>query len=214
MVDLDRDVAAFWRATLDHNEKMVDLIGKFTPTRKLINHLSHQAPKDVVEYGFRTLVLNRTRRGGVLAPGAALTKNGENGNGVVSRWYPETLQKRLNAIKGVRARLSFCEGDGVQLLEDVVADLHRACVFIDAPYTSSSGKRSGSRLYFHSEVDHEKVFYVMAHSRANVLMTYDCSDDIVALVHKHRFHAVVVTMKNGHHAHIPELIITRDRLFV
>ena len=43
-------------------------------------------------------------------------------------------------------------------------------------------------------------------------MTYDCSDEIAALVRRHGFHAETVTMKNGHHAHLPELVITRERL--
>lgn len=213
MVDLDRDVAAFWRAALYHTEDLINLIGGFVPTHERVTEIGNQAPQDVIEHGFRTLVLNRTRRGGVLAPGASLTRNGENGNGVASRWYPSTLRKRLAAIESVRERLSFCEGDGVQLLEDVAIHRPGACVFIDAPYTAEGGKRAGSRLYLHNDVDHERVFDIMARSRVNVLMTYDCSEEIIKLVRKHRFHAVVVTMKNGHHERLPELIITRDRLF-
>lgn len=213
MVDIDRDVAAFWRAALLHNDEMVRLIGEFEPSRDTVNEVAQAAPNCVLEHGFRTLVLNRTRRGGVLAPGAALTRNGENGNGVSSRWYPETLQRRLGEIKAARDRLSFCEGDGVQLLEDLVIHRPGACVFIDAPYTAG-GKRAGSRLYLHNDVDHDRIFQIIASSNANVLMTYDCSDEVLRLVEKHRFHAVTVNMKNGHHARIPELVITRDRLFV
>ena len=50
-------------------------------------------------------------------------------------------------------------------------------------------------------------------SRADFLMTYDCSDEIISLVRAHDFHAAVVVMKNVHHARMPELVITRDRLF-
>ena len=72
MVDLDRDIAAFWRATLHHGPDLAERIQRFTPSRDQIEELTCQAPRDVIEHGFRTLVLNRTRRGGVLAPGAAL----------------------------------------------------------------------------------------------------------------------------------------------
>ena len=58
-----------------------------------------------------------------------------------------------------------------------------------------------------------KFFRILSESRADFLMTYDCSDDIKALVRDYGFQAAVVEMKNGHHARIPELIITRDRLF-
>ena len=157
-------------------------------------------------------MLNRTRRGGVLAPGAALTKNGENGNGVASRWYPETLRKRLAAISVCAERITFCEADGVRLLEDVALHRSDACFFIDPPYTAG-GKRAGSRLYAHNTVDHAKLFELMASSRADFLMTYDCSEEIVSLVRAYDFHAAVVVMKNSHHAWMPELVITRDRMF-
>ena len=57
------------------------------------------------------------------------------------------------------------------------------------------------------------MFRALAESAANFLMTYDCSEEIVALVARHGFHAAAVTMKNGHHAHMRELVITRERLF-
>ena len=212
MVDLDRDIAAFWRAALCYGPDLAARVQRFTPTRNRIEELAGQAPRDVIEHGFRTLVLNRTRRGGVLAPGAALTKKGENGQGVASRWYPVTLRKRLAAISSCSERITFCEADGVRLLEDVALHRTDACFFIDPPYTAG-GKRAGSRLYAHNTVDHVKLFELMAASRTDFMMTYDCSDEIVSLVRAHGFHAAVVVMKNSHHARLPELVITRDRLF-
>ena len=212
MVDFDHDIAAFWRAVLCHGSDLAERVQRFTPTRDRIEDLARQAPHGVIEHGFRTLVLNRTRRGGVLAPGAALTKNGENGNGVASRWYPGTLRKRLAAISACAECITFCEADGVRLLEDVALHRSDACFFIDPPYTAG-GKRAGSRLYAHNTVDHVKLFELMASSRADFLMTYDCSEEIVSLVRAHDFHAAVVVMKNNHHARMPELVITRDRMF-
>lgn len=213
MIDLDRDIAAFWRAVLNHGPDLAERIHLFEPSLDQINHLMNQAPRNVIEHGFRTLVLNRTRRGGVLAPGASLTKHGEKGNGVASRWYPDTLRKRLHAIAACADRITFYEGDGVRLLEDVAIHRTDACFFIDPPYTAKGGKRAGSRLYAHNTVDHAKLFEIMAWSGANFLMTYDCSDEIVSLVQAHGFHAAIVMMKSGHHASLPELVITRDRLF-
>ena len=211
MVDRDRDVSAFWRSALEQTDELIDRICHFTPTKARVERLERQAPRTVVDHGFRTLVMNRTRRGGVLAPGAALTKNGENGNGITSRWYPDTLTKRLRAISDCASRITFLEGNGMAVLE-LIAD-QSVCLFIDPPYTASGGKRAGSRLYAHHVVDHAKIFRILSESRADFLMTYDCSDDIKALVRDYGFQAAVVEMKNGHHARIPELIITRDRLF-
>ena len=44
-------------------------------------------------------------------------------------------------------------------------------------------------------------------------MTYDRAPEIARLVARHGFHAAEVRMKNAHHDRIPELAITRDRMF-
>ncbi|HBP53631.1 MAG TPA: DNA methyltransferase [Synechococcus sp. UBA8638] len=212
MVDLDRDVAAFWRTALDHSEDLIARILAFSPERDGVEQLARQAPQSVVDHGFRTLVLNRTRRGGVLAPGASLTRHGENGGGLCSRWYPDTLAKRLRDIAHHADQLLFYEGDGVGIL-DTFAEYPGTRFFVDPPYTAAGGKRAGSRLYRHNTVDHERIFHGLARSHADFLMTYDYSSQVVELIRQHHFHAVVVDMKNGHHARIPELVITRDSLF-
>ena len=212
MVDLDRDVSSFWRSALEHPNDLVERVMQFRPNRDTVEQLECQVPQCVLDHGFRTLVLNRTRRGGVLAPGASLTRKGENGTGLQSRWYPETLVKRLRNIAAHADQLIFCEGNGVQILE-LLAGQPRVRFFVDPPYTATGGKRAGSRLYRHNTVDHARIFDTLAQSQADFLMTYDCSTEIVGLIHQHRFHAVQVEMKNGHHARISELVITRDRLF-
>lgn len=212
IVEKDADLAAFWRAALERTEELIARIERFRPSRAAVQRLAEHKPDDVVDHGFRTLVLNRTRRGGVLAAGASLSRSGENGNGIASRWYPQTLQKRLRAIAACAHRIAFYEGDGVRAMEMVA----RHCgprLFVDPPYTAVGGKKAGSRLYTHSEVDHARIFEVLADTRAPFLMTYDCSSEVVALIEKHKFHAVTVEMKNGHHVRQPELVITPERVF-
>lgn len=212
MVDLDHDVAAFWRAAIDCGEGLMARVREFQPTRERITCIAQAAPQNVLEHGFRTLVLNRTRRGGILAPGASLTRAGEKGKGVRSRWYPETLCKRLAEIRRHRDNLAFFEGDGLALSEKL-AQRDDTCFFIDPPYTASGGKRAGRRLYAHNVVEHQRLFEIMADHGCNFLMTSDCSDEVVQCVRRYHFHAVTVMMKNTHHARMPELVITRTRLF-
>ena len=85
-------------------------------------------------------------------------------------------------------------------------------IFTDPPYTAG-GKRAGRRLYAHNEIDHGRLFELLADTGARFLMTYDRSAEIIALSRKHGFHAVQVTMKNTHHARIPEVIITPEPVF-
>ena len=212
MVELDRDVAAFWQAVMDHPGELVARIRGFSPTREAVEHIAGETPDSVIDQGFRTLILNRTRRGGVLASGAALVRNGENGAGVRSRWYPETLVRRIEAVAQWSGRLRFVAGDGVRFMEEHCGG-SSARFFIDPPYTASGGKRAGSRLYTHSNVDHARIFRALAGCEADFLMTYDCSSEIVDLVAKYNFHGAIVEMKSGHHLRVPELIITRDRIF-
>ena len=213
MIELDRDVAAFWRTALHEGEELIRRVQTFVPTRSNVEALANTPPQNLAEHGFRTLVLNRTRRGGILAPGASLPKKGENGQGISSRWYPETLVKRLDAIGHYADRITFRETDGMQFLEEVACDLREdVAVFVDPPYTAG-GKRAGARLYAHSQIDHERLFAILAESGANFLMTYDCAPEIISLIRLHGFSAVRVLMKNTHHTHIPELVITPKPIF-
>jgi len=54
-------------------------------------------------------VKNRVNRGGILAPGAGMIKQGEKGKGLKSRWYPETLKRRILLLKYAIALLLFLE---------------------------------------------------------------------------------------------------------
>ena len=61
-------------------------------------------------------------------------KTGENGRGLNSRWYPETLARRIQEIAGVRERFSFIEGDAFEIIRRY-ADDENAAFFVDPPYT-------------------------------------------------------------------------------
>lgn len=214
MVELDRDVAAFWRAALESGADLCERIAQFDPTLQKLRKLQKTPPATVAEHGFRTLVLNRTRRGGILAQGASFARKGENGKGLWSRWYPETLIRRLEAIQQWADRILFLEGDGLRLLPLLLrASDGEAAVFLDPPYTSRGGKCAGARLYEHSRIDHAGLFALLDDHQVNFLMTYDAAPEIVELVRHHNFEAVGLTMKNTHHHALPELVITSEPLF-
>ena len=214
MAEIDRDVAAFWHAALDHGPELTGRVERFTPTRKALEVLALDRPDDPVGHGFRTLALNRTRRGGILAPGASFSRFGENGRGVASRWYPGTLVSRLKAIGEHSGRIGFRATDGLDLLETQLRDAVRGVVvFADPPYTAPSGKRAGRRLYARNEVDHRRLFGMLADGGVDFLMTYDEAPEILGLVREHGFHAMRVVMRNTHHARIPELVITPGPVF-
>ena len=213
MVELDTDVASFWEAALTRGPELIERVLRFDPTRDRVDALQCSTPTDVLERGFRTLVLNRVRRGGILAPGAALTRTGENGKGLRSRWYPDTLARRLQEIWDHAERIEFHAGDGMKPLRTITAAVPRnSALFVDPPYTAG-GKRAGARLYAHHTINHRELFKLLATCDADFLMTYDYAPETIALAREHGFHAVQVLMKNTHHARISELVMTRRQLF-
>ena len=214
MVELDRDVAAFWRAALEYPEDLMDRIASFDPTPESMQQLMDAIPESIAEQGFRTLVMNRTRRGGILAPGASFSRYGEGGRGLRSRWYPKTLIARLEAIRSHAQRISFVEGDAMKALPFILQGWGQsAAVFIDPPYTAKGGKRAGLRLYTHNCVDHTRLFDLMAEHKNNFLMTYDAASEVISMVRTYGFHAVKLSMKNTHHRRQSELVITSKPLF-
>ncbi|HYO50581.1 MAG TPA: DNA adenine methylase, partial [Chloroflexia bacterium] len=157
---------------------------------------------------FKTILKNRVNRGVILAPGAGLIKHGENGKGLTSRWYPDTLRRRILDIGLISERIEFIEGDGITVLHENVHNCN-AVFFIDPPYTAA-GKKAGSRLYTHSELRHEELFRLSTLLAGDFLMTYDNTDEIRELAGWYGLDMLPVAMKNTHHAKMTELLIGRD----
>jgi DNA adenine methylase len=143
-----------------------------------------------------------------LADGAGVIKHGENGKGIHSRWYPQTIAKRITNIGLVAERIRFDHGDAFDALSKFKNN-EQAVFFIDPPYTAG-GKRAGSRLYTHNEVDHARLFSVCEQLRGDFLLTYDNADEVRALALRHGFEARPIAMKNTHHAEMTELLIGRN----
>lgn len=143
-----------------------------------------------------------------MAHGSSMIRYGENGKGIKSRWYASTLQRRIEDIDGVRQHIEFIEGNGLPVMERF-AKQKSVAVFIDPPYTAA-GKKAGSRLYRHSELDHERLFEIAASLRGDFLMTYDDADGVKEMAARHGFDTELIAMKNTHHAKMTELLIGKD----
>ncbi len=208
-VELDPDVAAVWKAITGPNfEQLSERILRFNVTKENVLHELSQTSSDVDNVAFRTILKNRMHHGGILAPGASLMKNGENGKGLLSRWYPSTLAKRINAIGGIRERFTVIEGDGITEIRNHQGNADTA-FFIDPPYTAD-GKKAGKRLYLHNELDHADLFDAVHSTTGDFLMTYDNADGTRDMARERGFDVELVAMKNTHHAKMTELLIGRN----
>lgn len=209
LVELDDDVAAVWECIINASDddaaKLVSKIISFKITLENVQEIIGGNPRTVSNKAFRTIVKNRCQRGGILAPGAGLVKNGEGGRGLASRWYPETLAKRIDAIRLIRDRISFKQGDAFE----AIAQNQGAALFLDPPYTAA-GKKAGKRLYTHNELDHQKLFDLAASNPGPALLTYDDTPEVRLMAAEHKFITGDVAMKSTHHVVMRELAIFKE----
>jgi len=207
----DPHVACVWRVLLSRQggaEALARRILDYRLTRaRVLEDLSSE-PRDEMEHAFQTILRNRVQRGGILAAGASVMKRGENGRGIASRWYPETLARRIRGIGLCRHRMEFVEGDAFDLIRDHLRAKGTA-LFLDPPYTAG-GKRAGKRLYTCNDVDHEDLFKLASSAAGAVMLTYDDAPEVRYLAQRHGFHVQTTPMKNTHHAAMVELVITKQ----
>jgi len=205
LVEMDKDVAAVWEVVLNGRAKsLTNRIMRFKVTKESVTALLKKRPRTPIARAFSAIVKNRTRRGGIMASDASLLKLGENGNGLNSRWYPETLKKRIEVIAEHSAKISFQCGDGLECIRNN-KDNEQVAFFIDPPYTIA-----GRRLYKHSSIDQRKLFELLETVQGKILMTYDNTAEIRALVREFGFQYRHATMRTTHHSTKKELLVSRD----
>lgn len=206
--EIDEDVGAVWQCALSsQSEALCEQIVHFQPTRENVLSALSSEPKSQLDRAFQTILKNRTFRGGILAPGASLMNAGENGRGVASRWYPQTLMKRLRVLACLSPLIEFYQMDAFKLIQRFLGR-EDTFFFIDPPYTAGAGKRAGSRLYQHHRLNHQALFDLLAEARGMVLMTYDDCPEVTEMANRHGFLIERIPMKNTHHEMKFELLIS------
>ncbi len=209
MVELDERIACVWKALIGGDaDWLADRILTFKMNRESLEETLSKDDGSLKEAAFKTLLRNRTSHGGIMAPGAGLIKFGEQGKGISSRWYPQTLAERVRNIGKVRAKIDFIQGDGLAVMQRYT-ELSDVVFFIDPPYTAS-GKKAGTRLYTHNELDHEELFSLTATLHGDFLMTYDNASGVRELAKRYGFEVVEIAMQNTHHTTMSELLIGRN----
>lgn len=209
LVELDEDVASVWQTILGRHAKwLAEAISKFEMSADAVQRELSRSPGSARRRAFQTILKNRVFHGGILAPGSGLIKHGENGKGILSRWYPATLERRILNIHLVRDRITFQHGDGINTISQYKDDAN-AVFFIDPPY-SAGGKKAGTRLYKHFALDHADLIKRVSELSGDFLMTYDDSDEIREMAACYGLNIRRIPMKTTHHTVTHELLIGRD----
>lgn len=211
MIELDPLVAAVWETILEDDgggEWLANQIVTFNLTLEAVKTELAKTDLSIRQLAFQAILKNRVNRGGIMAPGAGLVKAGEAGKGLRSRWYPETLHKRILDIVKLRDKINFIHGDGLAVMQQYAKDDH-VVFFIDPPYTVSS-KRAGSRLYTYPDIDHVRLFQIASELTGDFLITYDDAEEVRELAQQYNFDTQTVAMKNTHNSTMQELLIGRN----
>jgi len=205
MVEIDEDVAAVWEVILNGKNKwLAEKIFTFDLTLENVKTEFDNPNKLLHDIAFCTILKNRIFHGGILAKGSGILKNGENGKGIASRWYPKTLRDRILAIAYVKERIQFIRGDAFEIIRQN-SDDKNTFFFIDPPYTIA-----GKRLYTHFAIDHEKLFEITSSIKGHYMLTYDDTKEIRQLADKYKLLYRAIPMKTTHHFEKNELIISND----
>jgi DNA adenine methylase len=203
--EMDAGVGAVWRTVLNgHADWLAKKIKGFQLSEDNVRAELKRAAMTMPDLAFQTLLRNRVQRGGIMATGAGLVKTGEGNRGIASRWYPETLARRILEINARKDRLVFIPGDGVALIAEH-ADDEETIFYVDPPYTVSA-----RRLYTCWQVNHDALFAQMQRVRGDFLMSYDNTQEVRAMAKRFGFVSRAIAMKNTHHEKMTELLIGRD----
>jgi len=203
MVELDEEVAAVWEVILNgKNDWLANRILNFELTLENVNKELINTAKETKDLAFCTILKNRVYHGGIIAKGSGMIKHGENGKGIASRWYAKTLSERIRAIDFVKHKISFIQADALKVIEENSTNKN-AFFFIDPPYTVA-----GKRFYTHSDIDHERLFYLISKIEGKFMLTYDDAEEIRLLADKYKFSFRTISMKTTHHLEKNEIIIS------
>ena len=208
LVELDPGIAVVWQVMLNgQSQELTVLIKDFKLNKSTVNALLDSVKRSPLQKAFQTIIRNRVSRGGIMAEGAGLLKQGEDGKGLKSRWYPDTLGKRITHINTLREKITFSCGDGLAYLKTFLNSEAKTSLafFIDPPYSTA-----GPRLYRYHKLAHEELFEIAGKLPGNVLMTYEDTKEVRTLATKSGLSFKQVPMKSVHHVRKKELLISQD----
>lgn len=209
LIEKDEGVAAVWQTILSpFVHRFIDRILEFKISATSVADVLSTRPRTRLSLAFQTIVKNRCRRGGILAGSAGLLIRGERDRGLSSRWYPETIAKRISLIHGLRDRIEIKRSDGLLALESLGVAKKKIKLFVDPPYPKLM-HTAARPLYNYCALDHSRVFNTLKSAKHDFLMTYEDTEFVLHLVREAGFSHRRITVRNVNGSPKTELLISR-----
>ena len=179
--DIDRGVAAFWRAILDSPERFARSIEtvplsveQWDEQRAIL-----ASAASGFELGFAFFFVNRTSRSGIMNAGVIGGRDQRGEWTIDARFTRANLADRVRAIGRMRKVISISRLDAVEFVESMVADRDkRRLLYLDPPYYAK-----GQHLYpnFYTADDHRFIARKLRRCSRPWLLTYDDCPDVRSL---------------------------------
>lgn len=183
--DADPAVAVFWRAAVQQNAELIDLVANQPVTIEAWHHwramMLGAAEGTQVERGFATLFMNRTNRSGILKGGVVGGKAQSGAYKLDARFMRDELCLRLERIGRHSGAISVYEEDAHMLLMRCHQFLPmKSLIYLDPPYYV---KGAGLYRNFYKHDDHARIARLLASDRFRRpwIVSYDNAEEIRAM---------------------------------
>lgn len=179
--DFDPAIYALWRAVIYQADELIQLIKDvpITPEewQKQKDIYNSQPVIDELKLGFATLFLNRANHGGVIKGGITGGKHQTGNSKIDARFNKKTLINRIRSIEKFKKRITVCNYDAIDFIEEEIKKTRKSLTFFDPPYYI---KGPGLYTNFYTHDDHVALAQVIKSKMKNRywILTYDIAEEI------------------------------------
>lgn len=177
--DVDRRIAAFWRAITLDTEAFIARIYEIAidmDSWHLQRSIMLEGSQDDLELGYAVFFMNRTNRSGILGarPIGGLMQAGTWK--LDCRFDKDKMVQRIRRVAQYADRIEVRQEDAILLLDDSEFESDDVFVYLDPPYLQKS---NGLYLDTLSWEGHRSLAEKLNQRESNWLLTYDCDNRVV-----------------------------------
>jgi DNA adenine methylase len=126
-----------------------------------------------------------------------------------ARWCRQMVVENIRRVHAIRDRITIIEGDGLEVMRQY-ADDPNVGSFADPPYSADVTSK-GHMLFPHHQLNHQKLFSMLARWHGPWLLTEDNSPMVRSLAASYRLSVKRVFMTTADNKKKEELILWRKR---